>query len=112
MLHHKVIDLLGIFIPPFLLIMGVVVLPLPFHCLDKVGKILRVIGKVMVGYLSSQIANAASGPSNFRPFATCSEMASRLRLKVDGTLTLFSKIMCSRPCVGAANEGYFGVKEW
>jgi hypothetical protein len=66
MLHHEVVDFLGIFVPPFLLIVGVVVLPLPFCCLDKVGRILWVIREVMVGSLSSQITNAASGPSNFR----------------------------------------------
>jgi hypothetical protein len=41
MLHHKVVDLLVIFFPPFLLIVGAVVLPVPFCCLDKVGRILR-----------------------------------------------------------------------
>jgi hypothetical protein len=30
-------------------------------------------GKVIIGSLSLQMANAASGPSNFRRFATCSE---------------------------------------
>jgi hypothetical protein len=43
MLHHKVVDLLGIFTPPFLLIVGVVVLPLPFCCLNDVGRILWVL---------------------------------------------------------------------
>ena len=67
----------------------------------------------MVGSLSSQIANAASGPSDFRRFAMCSERALMLRLKVDATLAVpvLSKMMCSRPCVGAANDGFFGVKE-
>jgi hypothetical protein len=43
MLHHKVVDLLGIFVSPFLLVVGMVVLPLPFCCLNKVGQILWVI---------------------------------------------------------------------
>ncbi len=36
-----------------------------------------------------------------------------LRLKVDAALAVpvLSKMMCSRPCVGAANDGFFGVKE-
>ncbi len=105
-LHHEVVDLLGIFVPPFLLIVGMVVLPLPFRHLNKVGRILRLSGKVMVGSLNSRITNAASGPSNFRRFVTCLEMASRLRLMVDTTLAVptLLKIMCSRPCVGAANN--------
>ncbi len=37
------IDLLGIFVPLFLLVMGVFVLSLPFCCLDKNGRILWVI---------------------------------------------------------------------
>ncbi len=36
-LHHEVVDFLGVFIPPFLLIVCMVVLPLPFRCFDKVG---------------------------------------------------------------------------
>jgi hypothetical protein len=43
MLHHVVVDLLGIFVPPSLLVVGMVVLPLPFCHLGKVGLILRVI---------------------------------------------------------------------
>ncbi len=43
MLHHKVAYLLVIFVPSFLLVMGVIVLPLPIHHLDEVGRILRVI---------------------------------------------------------------------
>ncbi len=43
MLHHEVVDLLSIFVPPFLLIVGMVLLPLPFCHLNKVGRILRVI---------------------------------------------------------------------
>ncbi len=67
----------------------------------------------MVGSLSSRIANAASRPSNFSQLATCSERASMLRLKVDAALAVpvLSKMMCSRPCVSAANGGFFGVKE-
>jgi hypothetical protein len=42
-LHHKVVDLLGIFIPGFLLIVGVVIFPLPFCHLDEVGRICRVV---------------------------------------------------------------------
>ncbi len=42
-LHHKVVDILGIFVPPFLLDMSVVVLRLPFYCLGKVGRIIQVI---------------------------------------------------------------------
>jgi hypothetical protein len=32
---------------------------------------------------------------------------------VDAALAVpvLSKMMCSRPCVGAANDGFFGVKE-
>ncbi len=43
----------------------------------------------------------------------CLEMASILRLKVNAALSVpvLSKIMCSMPCVGAANDGFFGVKE-
>ncbi len=69
--------------------------------------------KMMVGSLSSRIANAASGPLNFNQFTRCSERASMLRLKVDAALAVpvLSKMMCSRPCVGAANGGFFGVKE-
>ena len=37
-----------------------------------------------------------------------------LRLKVNAALAVpvLSKIMCLRPCVDAANDGFFGVKEW
>ncbi len=41
-LHHKVVDLLGILISPFLLIVGMVMFPLPFCHLDKVGQIFQV----------------------------------------------------------------------
>ncbi len=68
----------------------------------------------MVGSLNLGIDNAASGPSNFSWFVTCSERASMLRLKVDAALTVpvLSKMMSPRPCVGAANDGFFGMKEW
>ncbi len=67
----------------------------------------------MVCSLSFQIANAASGPLNFRQFAMCLEMALMLRLKVDAALAVpvLSKMMCSRPCMDTANDGFFGVKE-
>ncbi len=67
----------------------------------------------MVGSLSPRIANMVSGPSNFSRFVTCSERASMLRLKVDAAFAVpvLSKMMCSRPYVGAANGGFFGVKE-
>ena len=39
MLHREVVDFLGILVPPFLLVMQVVVLPLPFCCLDEIGRI-------------------------------------------------------------------------
>ncbi len=66
MLHHKIVDLLAFFVPPFLLILGVVVLPLPFCCLIKVGRILRVIQE-SDGWLPELTnSNAASGLSNFR----------------------------------------------
>ncbi len=70
-------------------------------------------GKSIAGALSSLTASAASGPSYFKGFAICSEMASILRLKVDAALAvpLLSKIICSSPCVGTANDGFFGVKE-
>ncbi len=42
-LHHEVVDFLGIFIPSFLLIVCMVVLPLPFRCFDKVGWIRWVL---------------------------------------------------------------------
>jgi hypothetical protein len=113
MLHHKVVDFLGIFVQLFLLIVDMVVLPLPFHCLNKVGRILQIIRESDSWLLELTNANAASGPSNFRWFTTCSEMALRLRLKVDAALAVpvLSKIMCLRPCMGAANEGFFRVKE-
>ena len=46
-------------------------------------------------------------------FAMCSERASMLRLNVDATLAVpvLLKMMCSSPCVGAANVGFFSVKE-
>jgi hypothetical protein len=68
---------------------------------------------VIVDSLSSEIANAASGPSNFRLFAMCSKMASRLRLKLGAALAVpvLLKIMYSGLFVGAASEGFFGVKE-
>ena len=42
-LHHEVVDFLGIFVPPFLLVMCMVVLPLPFCCFDKIGWIRWVL---------------------------------------------------------------------
>jgi hypothetical protein len=42
-LHHEVVDFFGIFISPFLLIMCMVALPLPFCCFDKVGWICWVL---------------------------------------------------------------------
>ena len=45
MLHHEVVDLLGILIPPFLLIMGVILLPLPLCCLGEVGRIGWIVGE-------------------------------------------------------------------
>ncbi len=42
-LHHEVVDLLGILISPFFLIVGMVIFPLPFCHLDKVGRICRVV---------------------------------------------------------------------
>ncbi len=40
-------------------------------------------------------------------------MVSIFRLKVDAALAVpvLSKIICSSPCVGAANDGFFRVKE-
>ena len=70
--------------------------------------------KTMVGSLSSQIANTVSGPLNCSQFAMCSERALMLRLKVDAALAvpMLSKMMCLRPCMGAANGGFFGVNKW
>jgi hypothetical protein len=60
------------------------------------------------------MANAASGPSNFRRFAMCLEIASMLRLNVDVALAIpvLLKIMCSRPCIGAASVVFFEMKDW
>jgi hypothetical protein len=68
----------------------------------------------MVGAMSLQTVSTASGPLNFRQFAMSLEMASMLRLKVDTALAVavLSKSICSRPCVGAANAGFLGWKEW
>jgi hypothetical protein len=67
----------------------------------------------MVGSMSLQAANVASGPLNFRQFAMCLEMALMLRLKVDATFAVpvLSKTIGWRPCKGAANDGFFGVKK-
>ncbi len=67
----------------------------------------------MVGALRLQMARAASGLSNFRWVAICSEMALTLRLNVDAALAvpLLSKMICLRPCMGAANAGFLGWKD-
>jgi len=41
-LHHEVVDFLCIFVPPFLLVVCVVEAPLPFRCLNKVGRVQRI----------------------------------------------------------------------
>ncbi len=67
-------------------------------------------GNLMVGALSLQTARAASGLSNFRRFATCSDMALILRLNVDAALALsvLSKMICLRPYMGIANASFLG----
>ncbi len=42
MLHHEVVDFLSILVPPFLLVVHMVEVPLPFCCLDEVGWVLPV----------------------------------------------------------------------
>ncbi len=46
MLHHKIVDLLSILVPPLLLVVCVVEVSLPFCCLDKVGWVRRVVWEV------------------------------------------------------------------
>ena len=59
------------------------------------------------------MGSVARGPLYLRWFTMCSERALTLRLKVDAALAvlMLSKMMCSSPCVGTANVGFFGVKE-
>ncbi len=45
-LHHQVVDFLGILVPPFLFIVGVIVFPLPFSFFDKVGSVGRIWGEI------------------------------------------------------------------
>ncbi len=99
MLHHHIVDFLGVLGPLFLLVVGVIVLALPVHCLNEGGVVRWVIGNSMVGSLSSQTASVAKSPSYLRQFMRCSEMALMLRLKVDAALVapVLSKMICSRP---------------
>jgi hypothetical protein len=114
MLHHKVVDLLGIFVPPFLLIVGVVVLPLPFCHLDKVGRILWVIWE-RDGWLF-ELTNCQCCKRAVKLLQmVCGVLRDGFEVKNEGGCRLevpvLSKRMCSRPCVGAVNKGFFGVKE-
>ncbi len=67
----------------------------------------------MVGALSLQTESAASGPLNFKQFATCLKMALMLRLNVDAALAvpMLSKMICLRPCMGAANASFLVWEE-
>ena len=113
MLDHKVVDFLGILSHHFCLSCAWLYFLCHFVVSTRLVGSVGSFGETMVGSLSLPIANAASGPSNFSRFATCSERVLMLRLKVDAALTVpvLSNMMCLRPCVGAVNDGFFGVKE-
>ncbi len=88
MLHHKVVDLLGVFVQPCLLIMGVVGLPLPFYCLDKVGRILGVIQE-SDGWLP-ELTNCQCCKRAVKLQMVCNVLGDgfELRLKVDAALAV------------------------
>ncbi len=113
MLHHEVVDLLCIFIPPFLLIMSMVIFPLSFCCLDEVGWICWVVQEGNDWLL--ELANGQRSERTVELQVVCDrlEMASMLRLNVDAALVVpvLTKMVCSRPCIGAGNVVFLGVKE-
>ncbi len=44
-LHHQVVDLFCVLVPPFLFIVGMFVFPLRFRLFDKVGRVGQIGGK-------------------------------------------------------------------
>ncbi len=82
MLHHEVVHLLDIFIPPFLLVLGMVVLPLPFCCLDKVGRILQVIRDSDSWLL--ELTNHQCCKRAFKLQTVCDVLGDGFEVKIEG----------------------------
>jgi hypothetical protein len=114
MLHHKVVDFLSILVPPFLLVVCMVEVPLPFRHLNKVVWVLRV--KWEVNSWCLEFSNGQRSERAVVLQAVCDMFRDGFNIEIEGGCCLgspmLSKIICSSPCVGAAIDGFFGVKEW
>ncbi len=88
MLHHKVVDFLSILVPPFLLVIRVVEVPLPFCCLDEVGWVLGVRREVDSWRL--EFSNGQRGKRAMVLQAVCNMLRDGFNIEIEGGCRLGS----------------------
>jgi hypothetical protein len=65
-LHHQIVDLLGVLGPPFLLVIGMVVFLLPLCCLNKGGCVGWVVGELNLRFFELADCKRSKGSIVFQ----------------------------------------------
>ena len=91
MLHHEVVDFLSIFIPPFLLVVCMVEVSLPFCCFKEVGWVQRVRREDNGWCL--EFSHSQLGKWAVKLEAVCGVLGDGLDVEIEGGCCLGS------PCV-------------
>ncbi len=82
MLHHQIVDFLGVLGPPFLLVIGVIVLALPLCCLNEGGCVGWVIGELNGRFFEFANCKRGKWPIIFK--AVCEVLGDGLDVEVEG----------------------------
>ncbi len=88
MLHHKVADFFSILVPPFLLVIRMVEVPLPFCCLNEVGWVLWVRREVDSWRL--EFSNGQRGEQAVVLQAVCNMFGDGFNIEIEGGCCLGS----------------------
>ncbi len=91
MLHHQIVDFLGVLSPPFLLVVGVIVIALPVCCLNEGGCVGWVIRELNGRFF--EFANCKHGKVPIIFKAVCKMLRDGLDVEVEGRCRFGS------PCV-------------
>ncbi len=111
MLHHQIVDFLGVLGPPFLLVICMIVFLLPLCCLYEGGCVGWVIGELNRMFFELADCKHSEGSVVFQ--AVCKVLGDSFNVQVKGGCCfgspVLSNMMCSRPCMGDVNVGFFSA---
>jgi hypothetical protein len=81
-LHHQIVDFLGVLGPPFLLVVGVIVLMMTLCCLDEGGHVGWVIRDLNDRFFEFVNRKCSEGPIIFK--AVCKMLGDGFDVEVEG----------------------------